>query len=124
MSAVREIKNEGEFDKEVLKSDRPVLVDFYATWCGPCRMMAPVLDGMAVDYEGKVKFAKVNVDDAPDLASKYGVRGVPTMLIFKDGRAVDGVVGFTPPRQLKAKLDGVAGSCCDADEPRGCCCCG
>jgi thioredoxin 1 len=97
--------NGSNFKKEVLDSKVPVLVDFWAPWCGPCRMMSPVIDELAADYADKAKIAKVNVDQASDLAAKYGVASIPTLIFFKDGKAVDKVIGFTPKPQLKAKID-------------------
>ena len=82
-----------DFDKDVLNSDLPVLVDFWAEWCGPCRMMSPTVDAVAKDYEGKLKVGKLNVDDNGDTAMRYNVRGIPTLLLFKGGRIVEQRVG-------------------------------
>jgi thioredoxin 1 len=95
------------FAREVLQSDVPVVVDLFATWCGPCRMLAPVLERLAASYEGRIKFVKVDVDEEPDLAGRFGVTGVPTLLVFKDGEIVDQVVGFVPPAALQSRLDRV-----------------
>ena len=95
------------FDAEVLQSEVPVLVDFWAPWCGPCRMMAPVLDAMAAKYEGKVKVTKVNVDEAGDIAGRYGIRSIPTLMIFKGGEQVETVVGAVPEAELSQRLDKV-----------------
>jgi thioredoxin 1 len=95
------------FDAEVLQSEIPVLVDFWAPWCGPCRMMAPVIDAMAAKYEGKVKVTKVNVDEAGDIAGRYGIRSIPTLMIFKGGAQADTVVGAVPEADLSARLDKV-----------------
>lgn len=84
---------EKDFEKEVLRSDKPVFVDFYADWCGPCRMVAPIIEELAETYNGKVKFVKVNVDFAPELANKYGVMSIPTLIIFKHGKVTDAFVG-------------------------------
>ncbi len=92
------------FDEEVLNADEPVLVDFWAEWCGPCRMVGPVVDELAGEYEGKAKIGKVDVDNN-QVATKYGVRSIPTLLIFKNGEVVDQIVGAVPKNQLKKQLD-------------------
>lgn len=92
------------FEKEVLKSDIPVLVDFFAEWCGPCKMMAPAIDELAKEYEGKWKIGKLDVDQAPKTAEKYSVQSIPTLIFFKDGQAVDKSVGFQAKEKIKAKL--------------------
>lgn len=81
------------FDQEVLKSDKPVLVDFWAVWCGPCRMIAPTVEALATQYEGKAKIVKVNVDENQSTPAKYNIRGIPTLLLFKDGQVKDQIVG-------------------------------
>lgn len=97
--------NSGNFDAEVLQSDVPVLVDFWAAWCGPCRMIAPILDQLADEYDGKAKIAKVNVDEQAELASKYKVMSIPTLFLFKDGEVVDQTVGVRPKGELEAMID-------------------
>ncbi len=93
------------WDQEVLKAPGLVLVDFWAVWCGPCRMVAPVVDEIAKDYEGKLKVVKLNTDENPDIAGKYQIRGIPTLMFFKGGQTVDQVVGAVPKAQLKSKVD-------------------
>ena len=93
--------------REVEQSTEPVLVDFWAVWCGPCRMIAPVVDEIAADYEGRLKVGKLNVDENNELASRYGVMSIPTLLVFKDGQPVERIVGFQPKKELAAKIDRV-----------------
>jgi thioredoxin len=102
------ILTKNNFDQEVLKSPTPVLVDFWAEWCGPCKMVAPILDELASEYEGKVKIGKVNIDEHQDLATEYGIRAIPTLLLFKDGQVADQIVGLRSKRDFKSKLDRVA----------------
>jgi thioredoxin 1 len=96
---------DGNFEAEVLQSDQPVLVDFWAEWCGPCRMIGPVVEEMAGEYEGKAKIGKVNVDLNPEVSVKYGIRSIPALLIFKDGQVVDQIVGAVPKTHLSKQLD-------------------
>jgi len=93
------------FENEVLRSRGWVLVDFYAPWCGPCKMLAPFLDQLAGEFAGRVKFAKLNVDEAPGIAGQYEITGVPTLLLFRDGQPMDSVVGMVPPQTLKKWLE-------------------
>ena len=100
---------ETNFSEEVTNSPVPVLVDFWAEWCGPCKMIAPLLDELASEYDGKVKVAKVNIDEQQNLASQHGIRAVPTLLLFKGGEVADQIVGVKSKRDLKASLDKVSG---------------
>jgi thioredoxin 1 len=95
---------DANFD-EILKSDKPVLVDFWAEWCGPCKMIGPVVEELAGDYEGKAVIGKVNVDENPNVAAKFGIRSIPTLLVFKDGEIVDKQVGAVPKGVLAQKLE-------------------
>jgi len=104
MTAPRPV-TDSDFEQEVLESDTPVLVDFWAEWCAPCKMVAPVLDDLAEEYEGKIKFTKVDVDTNPETAMKYGIRSIPTLLVFKGGSPVDQVVGAVPKAVIKKRLD-------------------
>jgi thioredoxin 1 len=96
---------DGTFETEVLKSEKPVLVDFWAPWCGPCRMVAPVVEELSEEYSDKVKFLKLNTDDNMNTAATYGIRSIPTLLMFKDGQPVDQIVGFRPKGDLKQVID-------------------
>ncbi len=92
------------FESEVLKSSIPVLVDFWAEWCGPCKMISPIIDQLAVELAGKIKMTKVNVDDQPELAGQFNVMSIPTLLVFKGGKPIDQIVGAMPKDRLLAKL--------------------
>jgi thioredoxin 1 len=96
------------FAQEVLQSPKPVLVDFWAEWCAPCKMIAPLLDELAAEYDGKVKIGKINTADQQQLAAQYGVNAIPTLLFFKNGQVVNQFVGARPKRDFKAALDSVA----------------
>ena len=98
---------DSDWDSEVLMSDTPVFVDFWAPWCGPCRMVAPVVDELSEEYDGLVKFLKLNTDDNTATAAKYGVRSIPTLMVFKGGQPVESVIGFRPKSALKTTLDKV-----------------
>lgn len=96
---------DGSFESEVLKSDQPVLIDYWAEWCGPCKMIAPVLDEIADEYAGKLKIAKLNIDDNPNTPPRYGIRGIPTLMLFKDGEVEATKVGAVSKSQLIAFID-------------------
>jgi len=93
------------FEKVVIQSADLIMVDFWATWCGPCKIVAPVVEELAQEYAGKVNFAKVNTDENPDIASRFNIRGIPTLIFFKDGKVLDQIVGAVPKAQLKTKID-------------------
>ncbi len=95
------------FDKDVLKSSLPVLVDFWAPWCGPCRMLGPIVEEIAKEYEGKIVVGKMNTDDNPNVASKFNISAIPSMLFFKGGQVVEQMVGVHSKKDIKAKLDGL-----------------
>jgi thioredoxin 1 len=98
------------WDKEILQGQGLVMVDFWAVWCGPCRMVAPTVEELAKEYEGRVKVAKLNTDENPDVASNYKIMGIPTIMFFKNGQKVDQIVGAVPKPQLKAKIDSLLAS--------------
>ncbi len=104
MKNITELTEES-FALEVLQSAQPVVVDFYAVWCGPCKMLAPLLEGLAGRFQGRLKFAKLNIDDAPELAARYGITGVPTLLCFRGGQRTSELVGLVPPAALKTWLE-------------------
>ena len=96
---------DASFDAEVLGSDGVVLVDFWATWCGPCKAIAPVLDELSAEYEGKARIVKIDVDQNPNLAAQYGIRSIPTLFVFKNGEKVDATMGMQPKAQLAALIN-------------------
>ena len=96
---------DNNFEEEVIKSDKPVLIDFWAVWCGPCKIIAPVVEELAAEYEGKIKVGKLDVDENQQASIKYGVRSIPTLLIFKDGKVKDTIIGAVPKSQIVQKLN-------------------
>jgi len=99
--------SDGSFDSDVLKADLPVLIDFWAPWCGPCKAIAPVVEELAKEYDGRLKVVKMNVDDNPQTPSKYGVRGIPNLILFKGGQVKDQIVGAVPKAQLVKAINQV-----------------
>jgi thioredoxin 1 len=98
------------FKKEVIESNTPVVIDFWAEWCGPCRMMGPVFEELSKEYEGKLKFVKLNTEDEPELAGSFQIRGIPTLSIVKGDREINRIVGFLPKQALKQQLDKILAS--------------
>jgi thioredoxin 1 len=100
---------DNNFDSDVLKSDLPVLVDFWAPWCGPCKIVEPIVEEIAKEYDGKLRVGKLNTDDNPQVASKYGVMSIPTLMIFNKGELIDRIIGAQPKNAIKDKIDAVLG---------------
>ena len=96
---------DSSFESDVVEATTPVVVDFWAVWCGPCRMVAPIVDELATEYDGKVGFAKLNVDENPEVSVKYGIRSIPTLLVFKDGKPVDQIVGALPKKEMQKRVE-------------------
>lgn len=97
--------NDGNFDEVVLKSDKPVIVDFWAEWCGPCRMIAPIIEDLSKEYSGRAVVTKCDVDNSPQVAAKFGIRNIPTVLFFKDGKIADKQVGAVPKSSFVSKIN-------------------
>ena len=97
--------SDSTFRQDVLESDLPVLVDFWAEWCGPCHMIAPIVEQIAQDYQGRLKVGKLNVDENPQIAAQFGIRGIPTLLLFDKGKPVEQIIGAVPKAQIQTKLD-------------------
>ena len=106
MAAAKQLTNDN-FHSEVIESSLPVLVDFWATWCGPCRAVAPIVDELATEYEGRLIVGKVDVDAEQQLAAEFGIRSIPTLLLFKDGKMAEQIVGAVPKKQLEEKVQSV-----------------
>ena len=122
MKTITELKTE-TFDSTLAKATTPVVADFYAPWCGPCKMLAPMLETLAGQFAGRAEFYKINVDEAPDLAVRYQITGVPTLLIFDQGQVRDTIVGLPSPRALAARLETLAKESPAQPEKEQCACC-
>ena len=104
--AVKQVNN-SNFNEEVISSAVPVIIDFWASWCGPCQMMGPVFEELSGEYEGRLKFAKVSTEEEPALAARFQIQGIPCLVLVKDGREIDRITGFAPKEMLKSKIDSV-----------------
>lgn len=104
MATVKDV-TDATFDKDVLKASKPVLVDFWAPWCGPCRMVSPLVEELATDFAGKVSFYKLNTDENPLTSTNFGIRSIPTLIVFKGGQQVGQIIGFRPKAELKKQLE-------------------
>lgn len=100
-----QVVTDQNFQEEVMRSEKPVLVDFFAIWCGPCKMLMPILEELAGEYDGKVKIVKIDVDESPDTSGQFGIQSIPTLIFIKDGREVERLSGFRSREELKTKLD-------------------
>jgi len=103
------VLNDNNFSAEVLESNVPVMVDFYATWCGPCKALSPIVEKLATEYDGRIRVGKLNIDEAPQTPSQFAVRAVPTIVFFKDGKAVDTVVGLKKESELRDRIERLIG---------------
>jgi len=108
MAEVLEV-NEDNFETDVMQSDKPVLLDFWAPWCGPCRMMHPIIESLSEEYDGKAVVARCNVDDNPALAGRFSVTAIPTIILFKGGEPAETMIGVTPVEELKKRIDAASG---------------
>jgi thioredoxin 1 len=108
MATVKDV-TDATFDQDVLKSSKPVLVDFWAPWCGPCRMVSPLVEELASDFAGKVSFYKLNTDENPLTSTNFGIRSIPTLIVFKGGQQVGQIIGFRPKAELKKQLESAIG---------------
>ncbi len=108
MSELIKSISDADFNAEVIQASQPVLVDFWAEWCGPCKMIAPILDELAEEYNGRIRVGKVNIDEHQELAGQYGIQSIPTLLVFHQGQVADQIVGMRSKRELKSKIDRVA----------------
>ena len=116
MAEVLELSKTEQFDELINDPERPTLVDFWAEWCGPCKMVAPVIERLAKEYDGRMTFAKVNVDELPEISNRYGVRSIPTLIVFRGGKAATRITGFKPENALRPQLDRYALPIPDSDE--------